>query len=66
MITRIECMFQLAATGHGGLISIPELPTLATEAQLIPLVPNDSGGILAYGRTRRLASAHQRLALGPS
>ena len=55
-------------TGHtttstGGLISIPNLLRLAAEADIIPVVLNDAGGILAYGRTRRLATPAQRLAL---
>jgi len=35
----------------------------ACEAQIVPVVFNDSGGILNYGRTRRFASPGQRLAL---
>jgi uncharacterized protein DUF222/HNH endonuclease len=53
----------LASTGSGGQLSIPELLTLATDAQLLPVILNDAGGIVAYGRTRRLATAAQRLAL---
>ncbi len=33
------------------------------EAAIVPVVLNEAGGILAYGRTRRLASHGQRLAL---
>ncbi len=53
----------LGSTGHGGLISVPELLRLATDAQVLPVILNDAGGIVAYGRTRRLATAAQRLAL---
>jgi hypothetical protein len=53
----------LAGTAHGGLISVPELLRLATDAQVLPVILNDAGGIVAYGRTRRLATAPQRLAL---
>jgi Domain of unknown function (DUF222)/HNH endonuclease len=53
----------LASTAHGGLMSIPELLNLATDAQLLPVILNDAGGIVAYGRTRRLPTAAQRLAL---
>ena len=52
-----------ATTAHGGLISVAEALRLAAEAELIPVVLNDSGGVLGYGRTRRVASAQQRLAL---
>lgn len=53
----------LAPTGHDGLISIPEALTLAAEADLIPVVLTDTGGITAYGRTRRTATPAQRRAL---
>ena len=36
---------------------------MAGEAELIPVVFNHAGGILGYGRGRRLASRGQRLAL---
>jgi len=51
------------STSHGNPISIPALLRLATEADIIPTVLNNTGGILAYGRTRRLATPTQRLAL---
>jgi hypothetical protein len=50
-------------TAHGDMISISELLRLASEAQIIPVVLNSAGGILAYGHTRRLATAAQRRAL---
>ncbi len=53
----------LALLGHGQTVSAKYLLTMACEAQIIPVVFNDAGGVLAYGRTRRLASADQRLAL---
>ncbi|MFN2517912.1 MAG: DUF222 domain-containing protein, partial [Jatrophihabitantaceae bacterium] len=52
-----------ATTGHGGLLSVRELVALASSAQVIPVVLDEDGGVVAYGRTRRLASAGQRLAL---
>src|SRR6476646_322715 len=42
----------LATTGHGGQISIPESLRLAAEAEIIPTVLNEAGGVRAYGRTR--------------
>jgi hypothetical protein len=50
-------------TAHNGLISIPDLLNLAAEAEIIPVVLNDAGGVLSYGRTRRIASPAQRRAL---
>jgi Domain of unknown function (DUF222)/HNH endonuclease len=52
-----------ARTGHGGQLSIRELLKLSGDADLVPVILSDSGGILGYGRTRRLASRGQRLAL---
>lgn len=52
-----------AATGHGELISVPQLLHLAAETDIIPVVFDEAGGILAYGRTRRVASPGQRRAL---
>jgi hypothetical protein len=36
---------------------------LAAEAEVIPVVLSDTGGVLGYGRARRVASAQQCLAL---
>ena len=52
-----------AHTSHGGDLSVAQLLDLAAEAELIPVVLNDAGGIMSYGRTRRLATAHQTKAL---
>ena len=53
----------LADTAHGDTISIAELLHLAAEAEIIPVVLDDAGGVLAYGRTRRYATPAQRRAL---
>jgi len=57
------CAPRSAGTGTGNLISIPDLLRLAAEAEIVPVVLNNAGGVLAYGRTRRLATRAQRLAL---
>ena len=62
-LDQLETRTGLATTSHGGLLSINDALHLATEARVIPTVLNDTGGILTYGRTRRTASAGQRLAL---
>ena len=59
----LESRAGLATTSHGGLITVPEALRLAGEADLIPVVLTDTGGILGYGRARRVATAEQRLAL---
>ena len=53
----------LARLGHGEQISIKTLLTMAGDAEVIPVIFNDTGGILSYGRGKRLADRGQRLAL---
>jgi hypothetical protein len=62
-LEQLEARAGQATTGHGGRISIPEALRLAADGKALPVVLNDAGGILAYGRARRLASPAQRLAL---
>ncbi|HVW39794.1 MAG TPA: DUF222 domain-containing protein, partial [Amycolatopsis sp.] len=52
-----------AVTSYGTLIPVDELLRRAGEANIIPVILNDTGGIMAYGRSRRLASPAQRRAL---
>ncbi|MGI8679842.1 MAG: DUF222 domain-containing protein [Jatrophihabitans sp.] len=53
----------MAQTAHGDVWTIGTLQLSACDADVVPVVFNDAGGIVAYGRTRRLASRGQRLAL---
>ena len=58
----------LARTGHGRTsdgtrIPVAELLELAAEAEIIPVVLNRSGAVLSLGRSRRIASRAQTLAL---
>jgi len=62
-LEQLETRAGQATTHHGGHISIPEALRLAADGKALPVVLNDAGGILAYGRARRLASPAQRLAL---
>jgi hypothetical protein len=50
-------------TSYGTLIPVDELLRRASGAKIIPVVLNDSGGVMSYGRSRRLASPAQRRAL---
>ena len=52
-----------AETSHGDLIAVREILNQAADTAVIPVVLSDTGGILAYGRARRLASCEQRRAL---
>jgi hypothetical protein len=62
-LDELEARSGLATTSHGGLLSVPDALALAAEAEVIPVVLTDSGGVLSHGRARRTASAGQRLAL---
>ena len=62
-LDELESRAGVATTAHGGLISVPEALRLAGEAEIIPVVLTDTGGVLGYGRARRVATAQQRLAL---
>jgi hypothetical protein len=53
----------IGSTAHGNLISLARLAPHLCEAELVATVLNHSGGVLAFGRTRRLATRAQRLAL---
>ncbi len=50
-------------TAFGGDLSIGQLLHAACEAEIIPVVLNDAGGIMAYGRSQRFATAGQTKAL---
>ncbi|SDR69398.1 HNH endonuclease [Friedmanniella luteola] len=50
-------------TDEGALISTSQLLELAAEAEVIPTVLDRSGAVLTLGRTRRIASRSQTLAL---
>jgi hypothetical protein len=48
---------------YGDLLPVSELAKLAVEAEIIPVVFDDLGGVVAYGRGRRLAPPSLRRAL---
>ena len=62
-LNELEARAGLATTAHDGTMSIAEALQLATEAEVVPVIMNDVGGILNYGRGKRLASRGQRLVL---
>jgi hypothetical protein len=53
----------VAATGHGDVISIRQLMAMAAEAAIMSLLCGQGGEVLDLGRTQRLATKRQRLAL---
>ena len=52
-----------AITGHGDPLALTRLLALSGDAELIPVICDQAGGVLTYGRGRRLATRGQRLAL---
>jgi hypothetical protein len=53
----------IALTDHDDPLPVTAVLDLAAEADIIPVVLNQAGGVLAYGRTRRIATPGQRRAL---
>jgi Domain of unknown function (DUF222)/HNH endonuclease len=62
-LEQLEARTGLATTAHGGRISVPQALRIAAEADIVPVVVGDAGGVLSYGLTRRTASTGQRRAL---
>ncbi len=62
-LTDLERRAGRATTHHGGSLSIDEALRLAADANVLPAILNDAGGVLAYGHGRRLAAPGQRKAL---
>ncbi|HEX4726408.1 MAG TPA: DUF222 domain-containing protein [Jatrophihabitans sp.] len=62
-LTDLERRAGRATTHHGGTLTIDQALKLAAAGEALPAVLDDAGGILAYGRGKRLASAGQRKAL---
>jgi len=53
----------VGTTGHGTQISTSKLLEMSGDAQFLSVVCSDTGGIMSYGRERRLASKGQRFAI---
>jgi hypothetical protein len=62
-LTDLERRAGRATTQHGGSLSIGEALKLAADGSVLPAILNDAGGVLAYGRKRRLASPGLRTAV---
>jgi len=62
-LEQVEAGTGVATTAHGGRISVPQALRIAAEADIVPVVVGDAGGVLGYGLTRRTASTGQRRAL---
>ena len=62
-LEQVETRTGVVTTAHGGRISVPQALRIAAEADIVPVVVGDAGGVLGYGLTRRTASTGQRRAL---
>jgi Domain of unknown function (DUF222)/HNH endonuclease len=62
-LDQLETRLGLATTTHGGTLTIPAALQLAADAHIVPVVLDAHGAVLHLGRSRRLASPAQRLAL---
>ena len=62
-LDQVESRTGLVTTAHGGVISVPQALRIAAEADIVPVVLSEAGGVLGYGLTRRTASIGQRRAL---
>jgi hypothetical protein len=62
-LTDLERRAGRATTHHGGTLSIGDALKLAADGHVLPAVLDDAGGILAYGKARRLADTGQRKVL---
>lgn len=62
-VDQLETRTGVATTAHGGILTVPQALRAAAEANLIPVVFDDVGGVLAFGRRRRVASIGQTYAI---
>jgi hypothetical protein len=62
-LTELTNRVGVAVGGHGEQFSITKLLQMSADAHIIPVICNETGGVLAYGRGRRLAARGQRLAM---
>jgi hypothetical protein len=62
-LAELESGTGLALTARGDLLSVRELAAMSSDAEIVPVVCDENGQVLRLGRTRRLASRAQRLAL---
>jgi hypothetical protein len=53
----------VTTNAYGDLLPLSELAKLAAEAELVPVIFDDLGGILAYGTSRRIVPPTMRRAL---
>src|SRR4029450_4588092 len=63
-LKQLEARTGLATTAHGGRISVPQALRIAAEADIVPVVVGDAGGVVSYGPPRRLR--HNRPRRGTS
>ncbi len=62
-VDQLESRTGLVTSAHGAVLSVRQALQLAVDANVIPVVFNDTGGVLAYGRKRRFADLGQSYAI---
>jgi hypothetical protein len=62
-LDQLETRTGLVTTGHGGTVTANHALRLAGEAEVFPVIVDLPGGVLGYGRSRRVATAAQRRVL---
>lgn len=62
-IDQLEARLSKVTTAHGGTLSVEDALRMAATGGVVPIVFNDTGGVLRYGRRRRFASLGQTYAL---
>ena len=62
-VEQLESRTRLVTSGHGGQLTVSQALRLAGAADVIPIVIDERGGVVGYGRTRRIATTAQRRAL---
>jgi hypothetical protein len=55
-LTDLERRAGRATTHHGGTLSVADALRLAADGDMLPAILDDAGGVLAYGRGKRLVS----------
>ena len=60
---QVESGAGYAMTAHGDLVPVRRVLSLALDSQVLPVLFDPTGGVMSYGRLRRLASLAMRLAM---
>ncbi len=62
-IDQLETRTGVVTSAHGGSLTVEQAVRLGVEANVIPVIFTDTGGIHSYGRKRRFATVGQTYAM---